>query len=315
MPEYTTFVAKRTGNLTSPIMDQFPRIDGNPFGLPYVVNYYGIGEGGEFGVHPSNPYIQIVKSWSKWGSIGDRVILVNLSIDASSSVKADAATLKKAVVNSIKALRSDKYAFTAATWVRVTTYNSKGVKVIIDWAPLESIEVDNISDIETAGSTPLSCANMLALNSVRNIAAAIKEHTDLKVIVCDLNAGDGMEYTGDAIQPFEAEDVAEYAGLREFVDAEGNQPLIHAQHRSSLYVGPANGIVACEDYANRSGASFHYLPKMDAKSLETWFVERVHTASALGEEPDDDETDGVIDFAAEVKDDDTDGVFADDGED
>jgi len=304
---FGTFLSRKPF-VPSTIADLFPRTEDT--GASYVVNYYGIADG-DFTIHSANPYLALVQRWGKWGSIGDRVILVSIDIDLSGSVYSLTPELKATIVNSIKALRSDKYAFTQATWLRVTGYNSDGVQILIDWSPLDEITIDAIPDLVANGGTPIASADMLSLNSERNMAAAVKAQTDLKVVICKLNVGDGRE---NGHQPFEAEDVREYAEMAEFVDPAGKLPMIHALHRTMLHLG-ASDIMACEDYARRSGAAFDHMSEPTQRRMTNWFVERVHTASALGEESEDEETEGVKDFAAEAEASDTDAAFAVTGED
>ena len=306
---FGTFVSKSLTYSSSAVTDLFPSTED---GHRYVINYYGI-DNGEFTVHSANPYLPLVKGWDKWGKIGDRVILVSLDIDASGSVYSQTSALKAAIVNSVKALTSDKYAFTQATWLRVTTFNSYGIRTIIDWTPLDAIDVNGIDDIDANGGTPLSSAELLSLNSARNMAAAVKAHTDLKVIVCKLNVGDGRE---NGNQPFGPEDVKEYGEQAEFVDPAGTKPLIHKLHRSMLYIGDTTDLAACQDYATRSGAAFDAVSDPNQRRMTNWYVDRVHTASALGEEEEDGtDTEGVTDFAAQAAASDVDDVFTDNDED
>jgi len=272
------------------------------YGRPILFPSYGFDDEGNFRVLDNNRAMSIIVRWENWGSIGDRVICVQILLDLLGSQAGHEGELRLAMQSTVKGLQSKGYDFAHATWIRFVGFDTEGYYVLLDWSPLKDIDPETIPTVQVGGGTPTSTALMFLNQDMRDFAAAVRVHTGLKTVMCNLVCFDGGEQHDFRYRPpFSAEHVNEAFAVREFVDDDHTMPLMHAMHNTVLFVGAARLIQKCDAYATAAGFGFEWLKELTAKALAKWFIEKIHTASAVGNDDEEEVGLGVIDFAAEVE--------------
>jgi len=271
------------------------------YGRPILFPSYGFDDEGNFTVLENNRAMDIIVRWENWGSIGDRVICVQILIDLSGSQQGHEGELRLAMQSTVKGLQGKGYDFAHATWIRFAGFDTERYYVLLDWSPLKDIDPETIPAVQVGGGTPTSTALMFLNQDMRDFAAATRAHTGLKPVMCNLVCFDGSEAHDFRYRPpFNAGHVAEAFGVREFVDDDKRIPLMHAMHNTILFVGGAHLIPKCDAYAAEANFGFEWLKALTAKALAKWFIDKIHTASAVGSDDEEETEAGVIDFAAEA---------------
>jgi hypothetical protein len=290
------------------IMQQFDGSDES--GFPQILLHFGQDADGSFKSFDTNPYNSTVQAWPNWRKI-NRLVGVVIDVDMSGSQGGNEAQQKLALISSILGLRSKEYDFADSTWVVVHTFNGSTRQTIIEWTPLNEIDVEAIPDMTSASNTPLSAAFALSNGNWRNFAAAAKAYGKKPIVICHLAVTDGKEEAAAQAMQFGAADIREYNRERDMFSSD--LPVVHALHCNMLFSGPAQYIAACESYAVTGGYDFTYIHRFTPELLAEWFIKKIHTASAYEGDGADEEP-GVIDFAADLEAELADADFATDGD-